>query len=744
MKVVKLLLIFIVIVQTNCFGNWKDVSIHSKNVCGIDGSKIRCWGEGELESKNFPQGLNDLIGVATGKNHSCAISKFRTFCWGDRGVLDTSSLSLGGPLKKVIVSSRQTCVLSKGRFGRFKCIGHETDKTDWAQAEDIAAGEDFVCALKSGRIKCWGDRTKPGHFRTAGARTISIGGNELCMLGDEGVKCFNHKSNWHTDNYIDVNGLKNPQSISVGKYYACAIDDEGVKCWSHAKNDYRAELVGTFYNPKKVSIHSGKYCVIDDFNIQCNDFYKNKEISITPSYPDNPISISSGYNHMCILEKKDVKCLGKNNDYDQLDVPKNLKNPREISSFGNVNCVLDDEGIKCWGDIDTSFIPENLKGARNLIVSSDHSCIRGTFNGAVCWLHKRRSNEEAMKVSLSDRNKNRFIIPNEVRRGGFLNLIRYDKHICGVRTSEVVCWKDREHFVFEKNKLDSRTFWKKKGKVSQKCHISEKELTCFKADIPYSRNPQTFYTFGYDNYRSVLCINDHYNFSCDEHIKKRGPVSSLYKDFPKGLKNVRAVSGTTGHICVLHDEGVRCWGELDYNIKYEKYETFLKKIMNNSSPLKATFIKDLMPDLIFYSKLVHSKYLSFKLLTPVIESSDSKIFLEEIKPHYEDIKNHFNQMSTYDEYKDHYDIKVLVKFMLSALKTSELVLSNEDKHKILLLKKVLHKTYFSVDLDSVGVLLEEYSSVKPILEKLSESPKTSFLFDTIDLGFSFLKKEKNE
>jgi alpha-tubulin suppressor-like RCC1 family protein len=123
------------------------------HVCVVlrDGT-VRCWGgnrEGELGSKeprditclekrnvetSTPKGLRDIVQVAVGDDHSCALDKRGSvWCWGKN---DVGQLGDGDTASRAVPARVR----------------------DLSEIVQIAAGENTSCGVfRSGEIACWGD-----------------------------------------------------------------------------------------------------------------------------------------------------------------------------------------------------------------------------------------------------------------------------------------------------------------------------------------------------------------------------------------------------------------------------------------------------------------------------------------------------------------------------------------------------------------------------------------------------------
>ncbi len=168
--------------------------------CAVLASQqVVCWGEnnnGELAElsedwRRTPVLIPGITGaekVATGSDHSCALTGGRILCWGSN-----ASGQLGAGLSQRGSTPEPQTVL-----------GIE-------DAVDVVAGESYGCALRSGgRVSCWGS-------------------NYVGQLGAE-VEDL-------SDAPVDVDGLPEIVELAAGDIHACArTADHRLFCWGSASD----------------------------------------------------------------------------------------------------------------------------------------------------------------------------------------------------------------------------------------------------------------------------------------------------------------------------------------------------------------------------------------------------------------------------------------------------------------------------------------------------------------------------
>jgi alpha-tubulin suppressor-like RCC1 family protein len=178
---------------------WTSLSSGGNHTCGIRNGRIYCWGYDEFGqlgdgtaggTRPVPaqilSGATDWTSVSAGTYHTCAIRVGRIACWGydGSGQLGDGTSGVGAdPIPNLIASGA----------------------ADW---KTVSAGENHTCAIRIGRVACWG-------------------GDQSGQLGDGTV------SNPQTDptpGFIS-SGATDWTSVSAGAGHTCAIRAGRVACW---------------------------------------------------------------------------------------------------------------------------------------------------------------------------------------------------------------------------------------------------------------------------------------------------------------------------------------------------------------------------------------------------------------------------------------------------------------------------------------------------------------------------------
>jgi len=258
-------------------------------------------------------------------------------------------------------------------------------------ATQIAAGEEFTCALADGgAIKCWGknDTGQAGQDNSAGnptinsppmstlnlggarAKQVAAGNSTACALLDNGsVRCWGdndhgeigvtgntggpygfgvHPSSITSAPAVSLPANRFATQISLGAHFACALLDDGkVFCWgSHGFGRLGQNTAASFSNtPLEVALPVGAH--------------------------GKPIQISCGFGHSCaLLGDGSVMCWGAGGNgrlgnggtsnigssavspsrIADATVVSLLRPALKVEVGGSHSCALLDDGrIQCWG-----------------------------------------------------------------------------------------------------------------------------------------------------------------------------------------------------------------------------------------------------------------------------------------------------------------------------------------------------------------------------------------------------------
>lgn len=379
-------------------------------VCDV-GESIPC------SPNPVPVGLRNVVAIATGGAHSCALMMDGTvWCWGanDWGQLGNGTFSFSSPPLKVnglrnvtaiAAGGAHSCALladetvscwggnSTGQLGPdptsdgctflddiVPCSLNPVPVPYLTNVTALAAGKDYTCArMTNGTVWCWGanDRGQLGRDTSLGTTPASIP--------------------------APVTGLSTVATIAIGSEHSCAgLTDGIVKCWG---DNETGQLGNTTPTPRFIPVavtglsnaatvaaggqifrHGGHSCaLLTDGTVRCWGTNSNLQLgdgSITRSTTpitvrslSNVTSIAAFGNFTCaVLTDRTVKCWGANSS-GQLGRDTSLGNtpastPAPVTDLGNVVAVvtggryacahLTDRTVKCWGTNDHGQLGPNV------------------------------------------------------------------------------------------------------------------------------------------------------------------------------------------------------------------------------------------------------------------------------------------------------------------------------------------------------------------------------------------------
>lgn len=274
-----------------------------------------------------------------------------------------------------------------------------------AAASSISAvglGDDYLCRLEQGKVKCWSDRpVRELRIPQFGEVTrLSVGPEDSCVIADKKASCWSME---HPERLLPAPEIQNPIEVVAGKRFACVTTTDELVCW-WTKEDKTLEVhrenIGSLKNPKLLLswydevrdpystgwLLSPRYesrpCVVDDtagFCLRVARFRENHFVyaphwlSFDPATEKNH-QYRYGANEFvkygalsCDRHAGNVSCWrgDQPSPATMVRVPV-LKNPKALATNAANACALDDEGTACWNEngepVETPFpgIPLDL------------------------------------------------------------------------------------------------------------------------------------------------------------------------------------------------------------------------------------------------------------------------------------------------------------------------------------------------------------------------------------------------
>jgi alpha-tubulin suppressor-like RCC1 family protein len=346
------------------------------HTCGVFGDELYCWGnnssgqlgDGTLVNRGLPTLVAgsdgsggkfsgaEIEAIAAGGSHTCVLAAGRVWCWGNNG---QGQLGVGQTSAQLTIS-----------LAALEVTG------DWSgTVTDLAAGQDFTCAVAGGELWCWGNNSQG-----------QLG------LGETGVSLV-------TAPVRAAGGLSGVEKVVVGMQFACALTEGGaVWCWGN--NQYGQVGNGSVDNaqpPQGVRTPNLVGGALTSKNVR---------------------HLAVGQYHVCALvtgEADQVYCWGQNQSgqagENMQQYPANITVPTlypdsgvlagqtlvELTAAYNYTCARSDTGaLWCWGygfpregvtNQNTTYVPWRMSVpvAKGLVSGSSHTCVLDELGELWCW-----------------------------------------------------------------------------------------------------------------------------------------------------------------------------------------------------------------------------------------------------------------------------------------------------------------------------------------------------------------------
>lgn len=243
-------------------------SLSRHGLCVVRGSRVRCWGDRRLRGarasdpllwletpsdfvrdRETMQPLNEVTQVEVGELQACALGRWvrgagaYPYCWGDGFTDSEFALRVGDvPYVAMAVNDRLRCFVAEG--GAAFCedsTGPFSSSLLDSGVDQVAAGRQFFCFVREGRLYC-------------------AGTNSAAQLGRGPATAEPLRSITEADVILGPGSSPdgNPVvSVALGMFHGCAVNSANrVFCWG--ANHHSAVLPGApsgFYgDPQQVDL----------------------------------------------------------------------------------------------------------------------------------------------------------------------------------------------------------------------------------------------------------------------------------------------------------------------------------------------------------------------------------------------------------------------------------------------------------------------------------------------------------
>lgn len=276
----------------------------------------------------------------------------------------------------------------------------------------LAAGNNAVCAVRQGRLFCWGlnqngdlgvgdtnERTIPTAVASmqTGVTTVSVGLLHGCAIKSGGLYCWG----WNGVGQVGIGGTSgsvlNPSAVvnmnagvtkvAAGTLHTCAIKSGLVYCWgSNSSGEIGiGSTGGNIATPVHVTLPESVIDVATGQETSCaigqsgalycwgrNDYGQigdgtttNRpspvQISMGSGVTVSKIALSISYNYACAITNVDVRCWGQNDNGElgngtqtASSVPTIVTGLQgntftDITTGGETTCIVASGAVRCWG-----------------------------------------------------------------------------------------------------------------------------------------------------------------------------------------------------------------------------------------------------------------------------------------------------------------------------------------------------------------------------------------------------------
>lgn len=321
----------------------------------------------------------------------------------------------------------------------------------------LALGKTFSCALRAGRVNCWGDligdfsndyTSSPYEVPFRAAVThLATGDEHACaILADESVWCWGNGSDGQitgeesSTSPIEVEGLaalgmEAPRAIGAAYDWSCVLDVVGkAACWG---SDTSGQLGGDC---------TASYCVEPGLASQLSG--------------QRLVEIGGGFWHTCArTDTRDIYCWGGNGALRGGSAPEGGGATRVLTASRALQlavgrefaCIRNEKTeVSCWGSNESlqlghatslssspvaTTLP-SLPSATDIAAGAQHACMVGEDGDVWCW------GNDAHGQSSGRPGENETVAPEWIIDvDGAVSVAAGYAHTCVVlRTGEVACW----------------------------------------------------------------------------------------------------------------------------------------------------------------------------------------------------------------------------------------------------------------------------------------------------------------
>ena len=464
-------------------------------------------------------------GMAVGADHTCVLSDGKVYCWGKN---DHGQLGDGDPISSG----------AKREFPRPVLL---RDGSELTGVEKISSSKNHTCALRIGRVYCWGanDHSQLGvaggdrpeavavSGDLTGVQEVSAGADHTCAIVNGGIRCWG--GNAHGQ--IGVNAVSEKSSapvlitmpypipnspvlgaskIAAGDSFTCAIIEGHVKCWG--RNDQG---------------QSGKKRMppTDTADVAFPEWINNSPYAQ---------GIVAGSSHACMLSNGQILCWGSNAN-------------GQLGVLGGVSGTLDsDEPIALQGAQANA-----LQDFQRVYAGGDSTC--GLKAGGL-WCTGKGSDGQLGNGLAA--NSFGVVSASSTFSGALLFGIG-SGHSCAITSAGMFCAGKNDSFqlghpeppIYSKIAIKFDAFTPGLQMVA-----TGREFTCIlvKGEV---------WCTGKNDFHQLGNVDSQYSASALFPIQVQ-MVDPSQPSVYRPLDRVTAITAGLAHVCAIRDGGLWCWGRV--------------------------------------------------------------------------------------------------------------------------------------------------------------------------------------
>jgi alpha-tubulin suppressor-like RCC1 family protein len=461
--------------------------------------------------------------MAVGADHTCVLSDGKVYCWGKN---DHGQLGDGDPISSG----------AKREFPRPVLLGG----SELTGVEKISSSKNHTCALRMGRVYCWGanDHSQLGvaggdrpeavavSGELTGVQEVSAGADHTCAIVNGGIRCWGGNAHGQIGATGASNGTSLPVPITVslssntpvlgaskiaaGDSFTCAIIEGHVKCWGR--------------NGQGQCGRTRAASASEDFAFP--DF-----LSV-----DLPVQeLVAGRSHACMLSNGQILCWGSNEN-------------GQLGVLGGVSGTLDsDEPIALQGAQANA-----LQDFQHVYAGGDSTC--GLKAGGL-WCTGKGSDGQLGNGMAA--NSFGVVSASSTFSGALLFGIG-SGHSCAMTGMGLFCAGKNDSFQLGHQVMPTSS---SPGPIKFDAFTPGLQMVATGRDFTCILVKGEVWCTGKNDFHQLGNVDSQYSASALFPIQVQ-MVDPSQPSVYRPLDRVTAITAGAAHVCAIRDGGLWCWGRV--------------------------------------------------------------------------------------------------------------------------------------------------------------------------------------